>query len=214
MKSTTHLAGGLAFASFVSLFCPTDAIGQLALGAIVGALSPDVDIGADKASYLQNLPARVDTLVRRLSRRHRRKPWFRILTFTVQPFLCVFAVGVKLWAYFLRALVAVLNLKHRGALHSPYVAICLTVLAVTKIMIVALFPPPWQGLSWSFVTGLAVGWWSHILLDALTISGRFGRVTGIRTGSFEDRFLGVILFVVALALQAFRTENRPWMSGF
>lgn len=177
MKGQTHAWTGIIFsAAMVVVVRDPQVVVPASAGVLIGSLLPDVD--ASNASYLERVAIRM---------LRSRNALIRLFGFFVVLMIMPF-----------RLLVILLNLPHRGPLHSPLFALAWVVAGV----VVALFSAKLMGF---FLSGVGVGVFLHLLGDSLTRSGVnfFGyRVRGpFKTGGlWEYAVIALAIFGLFLLL--------------
>lgn len=170
MKGQTHAWTGIVFSAAMAVVVrDPQVVVPASAGVLIGSLLPDVD--ANSASYLERMAIRM---------LRSRNVLIRLSGFFVALMIMPF-----------RLIVVLLNLPHRGPLHSPFFALAWVIAGLLAILLSA----PLIGF---FLAGVGVGVFLHLLGDSLTRSGVefFGhRVRGpFKTGGFWE--YGVIALAV------------------
>jgi membrane-bound metal-dependent hydrolase YbcI (DUF457 family) len=171
----------------------------------VGALAPDLDIADNELEELGRSEGRRAARRLRRASRHGGCLWQLLLG----------TVGAAFWflgeiiSRLVEALACLIQrwTTHRGLTHSLVVAIYIVVAAISLSILLTPTRNLWWGLAWS------AGWSSHLLADALTLSGlkllqpwsqrRYWlapRMLRFRVGTWPDSLLGAVAPVAGLLI--------------
>ncbi len=181
MRFFTHISASVPIAIIMARALPTEISVPVIFGVVVGSISPDVDFphGNTVASW-----------GRKIARRAKRRSVIGLVF--VAPALYVLGTLIIVWGWTLKAIVKILDLPHRGALHSPLLAILFILAGGVLSLLHPLF---------SVLVGIGIGWITHLLLDMMTPSGiAVGkwRISGpVVTGSLVDYAIGIVMLVFA-----------------
>ncbi|MDQ5851811.1 MAG: metal-dependent hydrolase [Chloroflexota bacterium] len=206
----THMAIGVGLGLALSAALPISSAFPWQFGltvtlATVGALAPDLDIADNELEELGRSQGR--HVARRLRRAGRRAGCVWVFITHV--------AGAFLWlaGEMISRLVEGVGFciqrttTHRGLTHS--LVVTLAVVAVSTVLSIALTPghTAWWGVAWS------AGYISHLLADALTLSGlkllqpwsqrRYWlvpRTLRFRVGTWPDALLGSVAPVIGLLI--------------
>ncbi len=207
----THMAIGIGVGLGLGAAIPISVSFAWQLGLTVafttiGALAPDLDIADNE---LEELGRQEGRFVARSLRRAGRHAGCLVE-------LASDAVGAVAWlageiiSRLVEGVAWIVQrfTTHRGLTHSLIAAIYIVVLAVSLSVLLTTSRNPWWGLAWS------AGWLSHLLADALTLSGlkllqpwsqqRYWlapRPLRFRVGTWPDAALGTVApFIGLIAL--------------
>jgi membrane-bound metal-dependent hydrolase YbcI (DUF457 family) len=204
----THMAIGIGVGLALGAAIPISVSFPWQLGltvafATIGALAPDLDIADNELEELGRNEGR--SMARRLRRAGRKGGCFWRLT--------AGTAGAIVWlaGEIISRLVEGIAwpiqrfTTHRGLTHSLIVAVDVVAAAVSLSVLLTASRSPWWGLAWS------AGWTSHLLADALTLSGlkllqpwsqrRYWltpRPLRFRVGTWPDALLGTVAPIIGL----------------
>jgi len=177
MRLSTHLsASALALPLLVAQSPPPPLNIIMFSGILMGTVAPDADAHGGSP---------IPEALKRVRRFGKKIGLYNLFAaFVAVLYIPGLAIGIAL-----ELLVRILNLKHRGALHTPWTAMIIALLGAVILLI-----EPKIGI---LFIGLAIGWIMHLVLDSLTPSGIYWwghKISGpIVTSSFADRVVGWFL---------------------
>lgn len=181
MRFFTHISASAPPAVMAARLLPPEISAPVIFGILVGSISPDVDFpyGNTVASW-----------GRKIVKRAKRRSVVELVF--VAPVFYALGILIIAWGWMLKAIVKILNLPHRGALHSPLLAVLFVLVGGALSLLHPLL---------SVFAGVGIGWMVHLLLDMMTPSGIVvggRRISGpVVTGSLVDYAIGVAMLVFA-----------------